>query len=194
MALAGSLCWAAAREHTFRFDSRTLDTRPQAVAVAGSFNGWSKDATPMTDPDGDGIYTATVKLNDGVTYYKFVVNGDRWLNDPASDRELEVDDTFGGKNSAVLIGPDIRKAPPPRPNHVNEQFVLHDPKDRSDLDVVDQRTLRVRVRAQAGDVQAVEVVARNGDVNNSSNSRLQKLTADAGFDVFGGLVVVPGAQ
>ncbi|WP_428940733.1 alpha-amylase family glycosyl hydrolase [Fontivita pretiosa] len=193
-ALVSSPCRAAAREHTFKFDSRSLDLKPQSVAVAGSFNGWSKDATPMTDPDGDGIYTATVKLNEGVTYYKFVVNGDRWLNDPASDRELEVDDTFGGKNSAVLIGPDIRKAPPPRPNHINEQFVLHDPKDRSDLDVVDQRTLRVRVRAQAGDVQAVEVVARNADVNNSIDSRLQKLTTDAGFDVFGGLVVVPGAQ
>ena len=92
--------------HTFRFDAKGLPEKPKAVGLAGSFNGWSAVATPMSDADGDGVYEAELKLADGVHFYKFVVNGNQWVNDPKSDKELEQPDGHGGVNSAVLIGPD----------------------------------------------------------------------------------------
>ncbi|HEY7087845.1 MAG TPA: alpha-amylase family glycosyl hydrolase [Tepidisphaeraceae bacterium] len=182
----------AAVSHTFQFDSKQLNgEKPKSVAVAGSFNGWSKDATPMRDPEGKGIYTATVSLSEGVVYYKFVVNGDKWFNDPRSDKELEVDDNYGGRNSAVLIGPDVRKAPPPKPNDINEQFLFHDPTSRADLDVCDDRTFRVRIRAQAGDVQTADIVARDSEHRRTVTVPLPRLASGQGIDQFGGIVELP---
>jgi hypothetical protein len=47
------------------------------INVAGSFNSWNTTATPMTDGDGDGIYSATVTGLDYGTriYFKFVMDG-----------------------------------------------------------------------------------------------------------------------
>ena len=75
--------------------------------VAGDFNGWSKVATPMTS-DGAGHFSVTVDLTEGVHSYKFVEDGDTWVKDPHGDTDLEADDTYGGKNSVVLVGPDAK--------------------------------------------------------------------------------------
>jgi hypothetical protein len=45
------------------------------VFLNGNFNGWCGDCTPMSDDDGDGIWTVTVALEDGDYEYKFTVNG-----------------------------------------------------------------------------------------------------------------------
>ncbi len=42
-----------------------------APTVFGSFNGWDAGANPITDPDGDGTYCATINLPDGNVEYKF---------------------------------------------------------------------------------------------------------------------------
>src|SRR3954471_7954267 len=95
--------YAATYSHTFEFDACKIDPKPNSVAVAGSFNGWSKDATPMKDR-GDGVYTVTVgNLNEGTAHYKFVVNGDKWFKDPNAETDLEIDDNYGGRNSGVVI-------------------------------------------------------------------------------------------
>ena len=44
--------------------------------VSGSFNGWSGDANPMTDDDGDGIWETTIELPSGPHQYKIQV--DEW--------------------------------------------------------------------------------------------------------------------
>lgn len=46
-----------------------------AVAVAGDFNGFSASATPLLDPDGDGVREAVVTLGAGDHAYKLVVDG-----------------------------------------------------------------------------------------------------------------------
>jgi glycosidase len=97
-------------------------------------------------------------------------------------------------NSAVLIGPDVRKLPPPRPDHVNLDAVQHDPSNTSDLNVVDQRSFRVRLRAQAGDVEAVELVARDGGAKKAQTTKLERLATAGGFDVFGALITAPGSD
>ena len=50
-----------------------LNCRPggQAPSVFGTFNGWNAGANQVTDPDGDGIYCATINLPVGDHIYKF---------------------------------------------------------------------------------------------------------------------------
>ena len=45
------------------------------VFLNGNFNGWCGECTPMSDDDGDGIWTITIELEDGDYEYKFTVNG-----------------------------------------------------------------------------------------------------------------------
>ena len=87
----------------FAVDTRHWDEKPHSLAVAGDFNDWRETADPLADPDGDGVWRASVALPPGVHHYKFVVNGQHWINDDNADRSLEVDDRRGGKNSGVRV-------------------------------------------------------------------------------------------
>ena len=95
-------------DYTFRLDVSGWNDRPQNAYVVGDFNGWSEQATPLVDPDGDGVLAATLPVEPGLHHYKFLIDrgteNQRWLNDPGADRGLEVDDGFGGKNSGVRVG------------------------------------------------------------------------------------------
>ncbi|MEY4658766.1 MAG: hypothetical protein RJB36_532 [Bacteroidota bacterium] len=48
------------------------------VYVSGTFNGWSGNANPMTDANGDGIWEVTLPINAGPIEYKFSL--DNWAN------------------------------------------------------------------------------------------------------------------
>ena len=85
---------ASAQESDHEFKYKPADGQPTSVVVAGDFNGWSRDATPLTR-GGDGVWAATVNLTEGVHLYKFVVDGDKWVNDPNAEKSLEVDDGHG---------------------------------------------------------------------------------------------------
>jgi 1,4-alpha-glucan branching enzyme len=72
----------------------------RAASVAGSFNNWDLRRTPMRRETG-GSWKATVWLPPGRYEYRFVVDGDRWLSDPAA-RE-SVANQFGDTNSVVVV-------------------------------------------------------------------------------------------
>ncbi|MCD6498283.1 MAG: glycosyl hydrolase [Deltaproteobacteria bacterium] len=55
----------------------------QSLYVSGSFNDWSETADRMTDPDGDGTYSAELSLGPGEYPYKFILNGN-WILDPGN--------------------------------------------------------------------------------------------------------------
>src|SRR5829696_8660414 len=150
---------AAPRATEFTYDASNATEKPKSVNLAGSFNGWSKDATPMKQVR-PGVWSATVDLEEGTHHYKFVLNGDKWIADPLGDKELE-EDAPGGPNSGIIIGPDSRKLPPPEPNKINLSAVEFKPDDAADFNVVDSQTVRVKLRAQAGDIQEVQFVARD---------------------------------
>lgn len=61
---------------TFKLDMNQYAGPYTNVYVSGSFNDWSGDANPLTDPDGDKIYTATLDLPVGLYEYKFTL--DNW--------------------------------------------------------------------------------------------------------------------
>jgi hypothetical protein len=44
--------------------------------VSGTFNGWNGQSNPMSDADGDGIWTASFPLSPGLIEYKFTL--DNW--------------------------------------------------------------------------------------------------------------------
>jgi hypothetical protein len=70
------------------------------VAVAGTWNGWSVASEPMR-PVGEGLFAADLRLPAGRYEYMFVVDGARWIPDPAAP--LGVDDGFGRRNSVIEI-------------------------------------------------------------------------------------------
>ncbi len=71
----------------------------KSVAVVGNFNGWSP--TPLSDPDGDGIWTARIPLSPGRYEYAFVVDGHWWGQDPLADDYVR---SFGQYNSVRYVG------------------------------------------------------------------------------------------
>jgi len=70
------------------------------VALAGTFNQWDPAATPLTRTGTSGVWTVTVALPVGQHQYAFVVDGQRWISDPAAP---SIDDGFGRKNSVVSV-------------------------------------------------------------------------------------------
>ena len=60
---------------TFRSD-RTNSPSFTDAYLSGTMNGWSGDATAMTDADGDGVYEVTVSLLPGAYEWKFTA--DNW--------------------------------------------------------------------------------------------------------------------
>jgi 1,4-alpha-glucan branching enzyme len=86
-------------ESKVRFTLRA--PKASSVVVVGDFNGWSKSSTPLTDEDGDGIWTVSVPLEPGIYQYNFLVDGKEWRSDPAADGRRR--DGFGGYNSVLRI-------------------------------------------------------------------------------------------
>jgi len=56
------------------------------------------------DPDRDGLWEITLRLEPGEFAYQFVLDGDRWISDPSAIR-FE-DDGFGGRNARLTVGGD----------------------------------------------------------------------------------------
>ena len=85
---------------TFRVDMSQQTVSPQGVQVAGSFNGWSTTATPMTH-SGSNIYTVTLDLTAGTAYqYKFI-NGNTWAGEEIVPAACGVSNGMGGYNRQV---------------------------------------------------------------------------------------------
>jgi hypothetical protein len=77
----------------------------KVVALAGDFTGW-KPAFTMTRTE-PGVWTVVIPLDPGIHQYSFVVDGERWIPDPAAP---SVNDGFGGVNSRIaVLTPDARK-------------------------------------------------------------------------------------
>lgn len=95
-------------------DSQRLATAPDSVYVkfllyaptahtvslAGTFNRWDPQATPLVRVREDGVWTVTIALPTGQHQYGFVVDGGRWMTDPTAPT---VDDGFGRRNSIMSV-------------------------------------------------------------------------------------------
>lgn len=71
------------------------------VFVMGSFNNWSKGATPMKAVNRSGLWSVEVPLNEGEYTFIYLVNGIRWVTPPMA--EDFVTDGFGHTNGVVVV-------------------------------------------------------------------------------------------
>jgi len=76
-------------------------THPKAcaVAIAGTFNDWRPEATPMVLL-GDGRWCKDLVLPPGIYEYRLVVDGE-WMPDPLG--QATAPNPFGGLNSVLKV-------------------------------------------------------------------------------------------
>jgi len=84
-----------------QFSLKINDGKAHTVAIAGDFNDWNPQANILEDPEGDGIWIGTLKLEPGRYEYMFVLDGEKWLPDPNALRYVK--DGFGNKNAILEI-------------------------------------------------------------------------------------------
>jgi hypothetical protein len=84
-----------------QFSLKINDNKAHTVAIAGDFNGWNPQTNLLEDPEGDGIWTGTLKLEPGRYEYMFVLDGEKWFPDPNALRYVK--DGFGNKNAILEI-------------------------------------------------------------------------------------------
>jgi serine protease AprX len=77
------------------------DDSAHSVSVAGDFNGWSRDATPLKRNESGLWFTEIGLSRAGRFEYKFIINRQRWIEDPSNG--MKAPDNYGGLNSVLVI-------------------------------------------------------------------------------------------
>jgi hypothetical protein len=95
---------------TFSVDMNGVDLQGQVPTVNGVFNEWCGDCSPMTDYDGDNVWTITIDLENGAYDYKFALGA--WVAHEAVPEDCGIsftlDDGTPGVNRIVVVeGGDI---------------------------------------------------------------------------------------
>ena len=151
---------AMAEQVEFNFSPAQVDFEGEieAVYLAGTFNDWQPTAEKMKGPDENGVYTLKYNLRPGEYQYKFVINGEHWFHDP--DNELTTADGHGGENSILEVGEkDLEKAQT-GDGEINDEFVLHDPENRVNLNKLSQDKVQIRLETRKNDVEEVSLMTR----------------------------------
>lgn len=80
---------------------RFAQPRARGVAVAGTFNGWSASAQPMTRSVSGGLWEVVIPLPPGEHLFMYVVDGTEWVSPPHA--ESYADDGFGSRNGVIVV-------------------------------------------------------------------------------------------
>lgn len=95
---------------TFSVDMNNFSEAFTTPFVSGTFNDWSGDANPLSDDDGDGVWSTTLTLDAGSYEYKFTL--DNWAFQEQFSRTsactVTTDDGNGGifTNRALAVTGD----------------------------------------------------------------------------------------
>jgi 1,4-alpha-glucan branching enzyme len=81
-----------------------FDPEAKRVCVAGAFNNWSPEATPLREA-GDGNWVVRLTLRSGQYEYGFVVDG-QWREDPGASQRAS--NPYGGFNSVLVVPLSVR--------------------------------------------------------------------------------------
>jgi serine protease AprX len=76
------------------------DDNAHSVSVAGDFNEWSHVSTPLKRNE-SGLWSTEIVIPTGRFEYKFIINGQRWIEDPSNG--MKAPDNYGGLNSVLVI-------------------------------------------------------------------------------------------
>jgi hypothetical protein len=80
-----------------------------SVSLVGDFNDWNPMATRLRPAPSNGLWMVEVPLTPGRHQYAFIVDGTRWMADPASPHAVEED--FGLPNSVITVSEPVREDP-----------------------------------------------------------------------------------
>jgi len=78
-----------------------FDPSATVVTVVGDFNKWDLKARPLKR-DAGGLWKVTRRLAPGRYQYKFVINGERWEEDPLNLHRVQ--NEYGSFNSVRKVG------------------------------------------------------------------------------------------
>jgi len=79
-----------------------LQPDARSVHAVGDFNGWDSTRTSLQQVS-TGVWSVTLPLTPGRYEYMFVVDGQRWVGDPAAVEQA--DDGFGARNAVLEVLP-----------------------------------------------------------------------------------------
>ncbi len=74
-------------EVTFRYKP---DSPSKTVKLVGTFTDWKDKALKMDGPDKEGRYSAKVVLGPGTHEYKYLLEGDRYREDPGNPEQMGI--------------------------------------------------------------------------------------------------------
>lgn len=151
MIVAGLLLWQGELmvRHHFSFVS---DKPASKVSVAGTFNGWNKDANPMKLGQDGKTWGVDIDLKYGRHYYKFVRNGEEWLTDPKAAKNE--DDGNRNVNSLLMVMPPDFGSPAKRGDGNIAGSALQTGANLPYFNV-DGDTASILLRSRAGDIKSV---------------------------------------
>ena len=84
---------------TNRISLEFIKPDAKQVCVAGSFNEWKPETTPLS-LKGNGHWVGDLAVKPGRHEYLFVVDG-QWIPDPNAPESVQ--NPFGGKNSVLVV-------------------------------------------------------------------------------------------
>lgn len=143
-------CCGLAVPHTFTY---VADSGTTSVNLAGTFNGWNKESTPMNRGADGKTWTIIVDLAPGRIEYKFVVNGSTWITDPNA---TNAGDGNGNTNSVLLILPADYEHPAAKGDGVIAASALKHSGEEPDLNF-DRGKLQIALRARPNDIASIKL-------------------------------------
>jgi pimeloyl-ACP methyl ester carboxylesterase len=145
------------RRITFRLRDQP---KAKSVALAGTFNNWKTQTTPMTRKGVD--WSVSIHLAPGTYQYKFVVDNDRWTVDPENS---QTEDDGEGHVNSVLIVPAASS--PAKPNSKGSRL-----KKTSLHRRIDVGGYKLYINCEGRVRKGVPIVVMDAGLGNSSESWL----------------------
>ncbi len=156
-----------------------------SIAAAGSFNHWNstKDLFKKLP---DGKFALTLELKEGLHYYKFVINGTKWLEDPKADVKYRKEDGFGGFNSVIVVGESGAMYGEAVENEINTDALKHDSNSIEHFNVIMKDLAEIKIRTLEDDASEVKIVFDDGD-----SVKMRKVKSYIGFDWYSAFIDIP---
>ncbi|MEM6767764.1 MAG: isoamylase early set domain-containing protein [Bacteroidota bacterium] len=81
--------------------SKSIVNGAKTVHVAGDFNDWNPETTPLKNLK-SGDFSTTLELEQGREYqFRYVIDGAKWENDPEADKFVTT--PYGDGQNCVLV-------------------------------------------------------------------------------------------
>ena len=137
----------------------------EQVFLAGTFNGWRTDATPMTRKDDR--FEVTLFLAKGEYMYKFVADG-QWITDMEAEKFHP--DGYGGQNSVIVVDDSFEDFATLRgDSHIMLEGLRH--RDEAwERSLNTDGTVTIRLRTWTGDLEIVDLCREEGGGSDAATA------------------------